>query len=56
MRNQSQADLKVETRRMCTGTRWIRSRRPELKGELAKSTGRDQGIRTGRFSTEEKSE
>ena len=30
LRNQSQADLKVETRRMCTGTRWIRSRRPEL--------------------------
>ena len=30
LRNQSQADLKAETRRMCTGTRWIRSRRPEL--------------------------
>jgi predicted amidohydrolase len=50
------ADLKAETRRMCTGTRWIRSRRPELYGELAKPTGREQDIRTVRFSTEEKSE
>ena len=53
LRNQSQADLKAETRRMCTGTRWIRSCRPELYGELVKPTGREQDIRTVRFSTEE---
>ena len=46
------ADLKAETRRMCTGSRWIRSRRPELYSEIAKPTGREQDIRTVRFSTE----
>jgi len=47
------ADLKAETRRMCTGARWVRSRRPELYSEIAKPTGREQDIRTVRFSTEE---
>jgi predicted amidohydrolase len=46
------AELKAETRRMCTGSRWIRSRRPELYGEIAEPTGREQDIRTVRFSTE----
>jgi len=50
------ADLKSETRRMCTGIRWIQSRRPELYGELARPTGREQDIRTVRFSTVENNE
>jgi len=47
------ADLKAETRRMCTGSRWIRSRRPELYGGIAESTGKEQDIRTVRFSNED---
>ena len=47
------ADLKAETRRMCTGSRWIRSRRPELYGDIAESTGKEQDIRTVRFSKED---
>ena len=44
------ADLKAETRAMCTGVRWIRSRRPELYVDVATPTGREQDIRTVRFS------
>jgi len=47
------AELKAETRRMCTGSRWIRSRRPELYGGIAESTGKEQDIRTVRFSNED---
>ena len=44
------ADLKAETRGMCTGVRWIRSRRPDLYVDVATPTGREQDIRTVRFS------
>ncbi len=44
------ADLKAETRGMCTGIRWIRSRRPNLYVDVATPTGREQDIRTVRFS------
>jgi predicted amidohydrolase len=44
------ADLKAETRGMCTGVRWIRSRRPDLYMDVATPTGREQDIRTVRFS------
>ena len=36
---------------MCTGVRWIRSRRPELYKIVSTPTGREQDIRTVRFST-----
>ena len=45
------ADLKAETRAICTGVRWIRSRRPELYQAVSTPTGREQDIRTVRFST-----
>ena len=44
------ADLKAETRAMCTGVRWIRSRRPDLYVDVATPTGCEQDIRTVRFS------
>ena len=44
------ADLKAKTRAMCTGVRWIRSRRPDLYADVATPTGREQDIRTVRFS------
>jgi len=44
------ADLEAETRAMCTGVRWIRSRRPDLYKDVAMPTGREQDIRTVRFS------
>ena len=44
------ADLKAETRGMCTGVRWIRSRRPDLYVDVTTPTGREQDIRTVRFS------
>ncbi len=47
------ADLKAETRAMCTGVRWIHSRRPELYGGIAESTGKEQDIRTVRFSNKD---
>ena len=47
------ADLKADTRHMCTGVRWIRSRRPELYGTIATPTGREKDIRTVRFSHED---
>ncbi len=47
------ADLLAETRKMCTGVRWIRSRRPELYDGLSTPTGREQDIRTVRFSRED---
>ena len=46
------ADLRADTRRMCTGVRWIRSRRPELYKSIATPTGREKDIRTVRFSHE----
>ena len=44
------ADLKADIRHMCTGVRWIRSRRPELYESLHTATGKEQDIRTVRFS------
>ena len=46
------ADLKAESRVMCTGARWIRSRRPELYGPIATPTGNERDIRHVRFSRE----
>ncbi len=42
-------DLDASLREMCTGVRWIRSRRPDLYGLLSKSTGREQDTRLLRF-------
>jgi predicted amidohydrolase len=47
------ADLKTEARHMCTGVRWIRSRRPELYDPIATPTGKEKDIRTVRFSRED---
>ena len=47
------ADLDPEVRKMCTGVRWIRSRRPELYGLLAERTGRERDIRHVRFTRED---
>ena len=47
------ADLDPDVRRMCTGVRWIRSRRPELYDLLAERTGRERDIRHVRFSRED---
>jgi len=43
------ADLDAELRHMCTGTRWIRSRRPELYGLLSQPTGVEEDTRKVRF-------
>jgi predicted amidohydrolase len=50
------ADLDPSVRKMCTGVRWIRSRRPELYQNLAESTGRERDIRHVRFSREDESQ
>ena len=47
------ATLKADTRHMCTGVRWIRSRRPELYDTIATPTGKEKDIRTVRFSRED---
>lgn len=44
------ADLNPEVRVMCTGQRWIQSRRPDLYEMLAVPTGKEKDIRTVRFS------
>ncbi|MEM7391366.1 MAG: nitrilase family protein [Verrucomicrobiota bacterium] len=44
------ADLNPELRTMCTGVRWIQSRRPDLYSALSESTGREKDTRTVRFS------
>lgn len=44
------ADLDPSLLEMCTGRRWIRSRRPELYAPLAQPTGNERDIRTVRFS------
>ena len=43
------ADLDPEMREMCTGIRWIRTRRPELYGKLAEPTGLEESTRKVRF-------
>ncbi len=47
------ADLDPEVRKMCTGVRWIRSRRPALYDLLAERTGRERDIRHVRFTRED---
>ena len=46
------ADLDPTVREMCTGSRWIRSRRPDLYGPLAVPTGKERDTRTVRFARE----
>jgi predicted amidohydrolase len=43
------ADLDASLRDRCTGTRWIRARRPELYGPLTVPTGQEQDTRSVRF-------
>ena len=43
------ADLDPTLRDMCTGSRWIRSRRPKLYHDLTAVTGREQDTRRVRF-------
>ena len=44
------ADLDASTLRMCTGQRWIKSRRPDLYGPLTVPTGKEEDTRTLRFA------
>jgi predicted amidohydrolase len=44
------ADLEASRLHMCTGYRWIRSRRPELYTPLSVPTGREEETRTLRFT------
>jgi len=46
------ADLEPSIRDMCTGQRWISTRRPELYGALAERTGRERDTRAVRFEKE----
>ncbi len=43
------AELDAGSRRLCTGQRWIKARRPELYGPLAIPTGHEQATRAVRF-------
>ena len=43
------ADLDPSVREMCTGQRWLKTRRPELFGSLAQRTGIEEDTRTVRF-------
>jgi predicted amidohydrolase len=43
------AALDPGVREMCTGERWIATRRPELYGPLTEATGREEETRTVRF-------
>ncbi len=44
------ADLDPAVQATCTGRRWLKSRRPELYGMIAESTGREQDTRVVRFA------
>ena len=44
------ADLDPEMQASSTGRRWLKSRRPDLYGPLAKPTGIEQDTRTVRFT------
>ena len=46
------AKLDASLRENCTGVRWIKSRRPELYGELATPTGLEEDTRRTRFPGE----
>lgn len=43
------AELDASLRERCTGSRWIRARRPELYGPLTAATGREEQTRNVRF-------
>ncbi len=43
------ADLDASLRDRCTGSRWIRARRPELYGSLSVPTGQEEDTRAVRF-------
>jgi len=43
------ADLDLSLRQRCTGTRWIKARRPELYGPITVPTGQEQDTRDVRF-------
>jgi hypothetical protein len=43
------ADLDASLREQCTGQRWIKTRRPDLYGSLAISTGMEEETRKLRF-------
>jgi predicted amidohydrolase len=43
------ADLDARLRDRCTGSRWLRARRPELYQPLVTPTGEEQDTRTVRF-------
>lgn len=43
------ADLDPELRKMSTGERWIKTRRPELYAELSRATGNEEDTRVVRF-------
>jgi predicted amidohydrolase len=47
------ADLDLDLRHMCTGQRWIKTRRPALYGLLTELTGREEDTRKVRFEREE---
>jgi predicted amidohydrolase len=47
------ADLDPTIRTMCTGVRWIKTRRPELYGPLTRPTGQEEETRTVRFRREQ---
>ena len=44
------ADLEAERLQMCTGSRWIKSRRPDLYELLTVPTGSERDIRSLRFA------
>jgi hypothetical protein len=46
------ADLDPGLREQNTGRRWIRTRRPDLYGELTVPTGEEEDTRTVRFDSE----
>jgi predicted amidohydrolase len=46
------ADLEARLLEMCTGSRWIRSRRPDLYESLTVATGSERDTRTLRFARE----
>ena len=48
------ADLDPHALDMCTGQRWIKTRRPSLYSPLTEDTGREQDTRTVRFDRPEK--
>ena len=48
------ADLEGTLRDNCTGVRWIKTRRPELYEPLTVPTGREEDIRSVRFSHEKR--